>query len=165
MWLITGYLSFLMSPVNLIHCILATLASFFSEIFLPPLLLFPISLLVSYCSSHKPYLKYDLLKEILSAPTAWRKSLLPFQHFSYLILFFNHLINFNKVLVTQLCLTLCDPMDCSLLGSYVHGIVQARILEWVAISFSMESSQPRGQTQVSFIACRFFTIWTIRKQF
>ena len=46
-----------------------------------------------------------------------------------------------KVLVTQSCLTLCDPMDCSLPGSSVHGIFQARILEWVAISFSRRSSQ------------------------
>ena len=51
--------------------------------------------------------------------------------------------------VTQLCLTLYDFMDCSLPGSSVHGIFQARILEWVAISFSRESSQPRDQTQVS----------------
>ena len=48
-----------------------------------------------------------------------------------------------KVLVAQLCLTLCDPMDCSPPGSSVHGILQARILEWVAISFSRGSSQPR----------------------
>ena len=48
-----------------------------------------------------------------------------------------------KVLVAQLCLTLCDPMDCSLPSSFVHGILQARILEWVAISFFKESSQPR----------------------
>ena len=48
-----------------------------------------------------------------------------------------------KVLVTQLYLTLCDPMDCSPPGSSVHGILQARILQWVAISFSRESSQPR----------------------
>ena len=41
-----------------------------------------------------------------------------------------------KVSVTQLCLTVCDPMDCSLPGSSVHGILQARILEWVAIPFS-----------------------------
>ena len=45
--------------------------------------------------------------------------------------------------VAQLCPTLCDPMDCSLPGSSVHGILQARILEWVAISFSRGSSQPR----------------------
>ena len=45
-----------------------------------------------------------------------------------------------KVLVVQLCLTLCDPMDCSLPGSSVHGILQARILEWLAISYSRGSS-------------------------
>ena len=53
------------------------------------------------------------------------------------------------VLVTQSCPTLCDPMDCSLPGSSVHGILQARILVWVAISFSRESSQPSDQTQIS----------------
>ena len=47
----------------------------------------------------------------------------------------------------------------SLSGSFVHGILQARILEWVAISFSRGSSQPRDWTQVSWIAGRFFTIW------
>ena len=52
--------------------------------------------------------------------------------------------NKMKVLVTQMCLTLCNPMDCSPPGSSVHGILQARILEWVAISFSMGSSSPRG---------------------
>ena len=46
-------------------------------------------------------------------------------------------------LVTQSCLTLCNSMDCSLPGSSVHGILQARLLEWVAISFSRGSSQPR----------------------
>ena len=49
----------------------------------------------------------------------------------------------------QLCLTLCDPMDCSPLGSSVHGILQARILEWVSISFSKGSSQLRDQTCLS----------------
>ena len=47
------------------------------------------------------------------------------------------------VLVTQLCLTLCDPLDCSPPAASVHGILQARILEWVAISFSRGSSRPR----------------------
>ena len=61
-----------------------------------------------------------------------------------------------KVLVTQSCLTLCDPMDCSPPGSSVHGILQARILEWVAIPFSRESSQSRDWIQVSCIAGRFF---------
>ena len=57
----------------------------------------------------------------------------------------------------------CDPMDCSLLGSSVHGISQARILEWVAISFSREFSRPKGQTPVSCIAGRFFTNWPTRE--
>ena len=56
------------------------------------------------------------------------------------------------VWVTQLCLTLCNPMDCSLPGSSVHGILQARILEWVAISFSRGSSWPRDWTHVSCVS-------------
>ena len=63
------------------------------------------------------------------------------------------------VLVTQLCPTLCDPVDCSLPGSSVHGIFQARVLEWGAISFSKRSSWPRDWTQVSCIVRRCFTIW------
>ena len=54
--------------------------------------------------------------------------------------------------------TLCDCMDGSLPCSYVHGILQAIILEWVAIPFSRGSSQPRNQTPVSCIAGRFFTL-------
>ena len=56
-----------------------------------------------------------------------------------------------------------QPMDCSLPDSSVHGIFQARILEWVAISSSRGSSQPGDWTQVSCIAGRFFTIWGTRK--
>ena len=63
-----------------------------------------------------------------------------------------------KVLVAQSCLTLWDPTDCSPSGSSVHGILQTRILEWAVISFSRRSSRPRDQTQVSCIACGFFTI-------
>ena len=63
------------------------------------------------------------------------------------------------VLVAQLCLTLCDPMDCNPLGFSVHGFLQARILEQVAISFSRGSSWPMDETQVSCMAGRFFTIW------
>ena len=58
--------------------------------------------------------------------------------------------------VTQSCLTLCDPTDCSLPGSSIHGIFQARVLEWVAIPFSRGSSQPRDRTQVSHIAGRLY---------
>jgi len=63
-----------------------------------------------------------------------------------------------KVLITQSCLTLGDPMDCSPPGSPVHGIVQARILEWAAIPVSRESSLPRDRRWVSCIAGRFFTV-------
>ena len=66
--------------------------------------------------------------------------------------------------VAQLCLTLCDPMDCSLPGSPVHGIFQARVLERVAISFSRRSSWPRDGTRVSRIAGRRFTIWATREK-
>ena len=69
----------------------------------------------------------------------------------------------KKVLVTLSCLTLCNPMDYSLLGSSVHGILHARILEWLTIPFSRRSSQPKDQTQISFIAGRFFTIWVTRE--
>ena len=58
---------------------------------------------------------------------------------------------------------LCDPVDCSPPGSSVHEILQARILEWVAIPFSKGSFQPRDWTQVSYIAGRFFTIWVTRE--
>ena len=64
-------------------------------------------------------------------------------------------------LVTQSCPTLCDPMDYSLPGSSVHGIFQARVLKWVAISFSRGSSGPRDQTQVSHIVGRRFTVWAM----
>ena len=65
--------------------------------------------------------------------------------------------------VAESCLTLCDPMDCSLQCSSIHGFIQARVLEWVAISFSRGSSQPRDQTWVSRIVGRCFTIWATRE--
>ena len=67
-----------------------------------------------------------------------------------------------QVLVTQSCLTLSDSMDSSLLGSSVHGILQAKILEWVAMTFSRGSSQHRDRTWVSHIAGRCFTFWATR---
>ena len=63
-----------------------------------------------------------------------------------------------KMLVTQSCSTLCDPMHCSIPGSSVHEILQARILEWIAILVSRRSSLPRDPTGVSCIAGRFFTV-------
>ena len=68
-----------------------------------------------------------------------------------------------KVLVAQSCPALCDPIDCSLPGSSVYGILQTRILEWVAIPFSRGSSPPRDWTQVSYIAGRFFTTEPLAK--
>ena len=65
--------------------------------------------------------------------------------------------------VAQSCPTLCNPMDCSLWGSSVHGIFQARVLEWIATAFSRGSSRPRDWTQVSRIAGRYFTIWATRE--
>ena len=80
--------------------------------------------------------------------------LCPHQHFSNLKV---------KVLVVQSCPILCDPMDCSMPGSCVHGILRARILEWVAFPFSRGSPQPRDQIQVSHTAGGFFTIWATRE--
>ena len=65
----------------------------------------------------------------------------------------------NESIVAQSCPTLFDSMDCRLPGYSVHGILQARILEWVAMPFSRGSSWPRDQTWVSCIAGRFFTVW------
>ena len=65
--------------------------------------------------------------------------------------------------VAQLCLTLCDPVNCRLPGFSVHGILQATILEWVTISFSRGSSRPRDHTQVSRIGGRRFNLWTTRE--
>ena len=63
----------------------------------------------------------------------------------------------------QSCLTLCDPMDCSPPGSSLHGILQARVLEWIAVSFSRGSSQPRDRTRVSLITGRRFNLWATRE--
>ena len=68
-----------------------------------------------------------------------------------------------KLLVTQSCLTLCDPKNCSPSGPSVHGILQARILAWVASPFSRGSSWSRDWTCVSSIEAWFFIIWAIRK--
>ena len=65
--------------------------------------------------------------------------------------------------ITQSCPTLCDPMECSLPCSSIHGIFQARVLEWIAISFSRGSSGPRDWTWVSHITGRHFTIWATRE--
>ena len=63
----------------------------------------------------------------------------------------------NKL--AQSCPTLCDPMDCSLSGTSVHGIFQARVLEWIATALSKGSSRSKDRTRVSRIADRCFTVW------
>ena len=73
-------------------------------------------------------------------------------------LYIHMYVRISEVKVIQLCPALCNPMDYT-----VHGIFQARLLEWVAVPFSRGSSQPRDQTQVSHIAGRFFTSWPPRK--
>ena len=76
------------------------------------------------------------------------------------ILFIKLVIHILSLCMLQSCLTLCNPMDCSLPASSVHGILQARILEWVAMPSSRGSSWPRDQTHVSCVSCiagRFFT--------
>ena len=65
--------------------------------------------------------------------------------------------------VTQSCLTLCNPMDCSPPRFSIHGIFQARVLDWVAISFSRGSSWPRDRTWVSCVVSRCFTVWATRE--
>ena len=81
----------------------------------------------------------------------------------FLIILILEIINITScVHEAQLGPALCDPMDCSLPGSFVHGISQARTLEWVAISFSRGSSWPRYRTHISCVSCiagRFFTTW------
>ena len=67
-------------------------------------------------------------------------------------------VKWSEVKVAQLCPTLCNPKDYT-----GHGILQARILEWVAFPFPRGSSQPRDRPQVSHIAGRFFTGWAIRE--
>ena len=81
-------------------------------------------------------------------------------HFSFLPPF---PLKWSQVLPTQLCPTLCNPMDYSPQGSSVHGLLQARILEWAAISFFRGSFQSRDQTWVSHTAGRFFTVWASRE--
>ena len=66
--------------------------------------------------------------------------------------------------LSQSCLTLCNPIDCSLPGSSVHGIFQVIVLKWIAISFSRGSSQPSARTRVSRIVDRSFTIWATREK-
>ena len=101
----------------------------------------------SQASSHQ------IITTLWHAPWPWKTSQIP--HFKVPILYHSSEVKWKSLTqVTHSCLTLCNPMDC---------ILQARILEWVAIPFSRGSSQPRDQTQVSHIAGGFFTSWATRE--
>ena len=97
----------------------------------------------------------------------WNLHVYSLNIYSILSILFNlvsiHFLNTVLALVAQLCPTLCDPMDCSPPGSSVHGILQVRILEWFAISYSRGSSQPKDGTLVSWIAGEIFTVWATRE--
>ena len=97
-----------------------------------------------------------LQKHRLTSPPPWWKYIKTHQHF---ISFFG-----GGVLVSKSCLTLMSPWTVTCHGIlFVHGVLQARILEWTDISFSRGSSQPRDRTQISRIADRLFTYWAIRE--
>ena len=97
------------------------------------------------------------LSDVFSSTTIWKHHLFSTQPSLW--------SNYYSVLCTviQSCLTLWDPMDCSPPGFSVHGISQTRILEWVAIPFSRESSWPRDRTWVSCVGGGFFTVWATRE--
>ena len=66
------------------------------------------------------------------------------------------ILKWSEVKVAESCPTLCDPMDYSLPGSSIHGILQTRMLEWVALPSFRESSQPRDQMHISYVSCKWF---------
>ena len=95
----------------------------------------------------------------------------PFPNFPELLQVHFFLMNFIMLVyislwgegeVAQSCLTLWDPVYCNLLGFSIHGILQARILEWIAIAFSRGSSRPRDRTRVSHIGGRRFNLWATK---
>ena len=124
---------------------------------------------MSLCIWDAYYIVWDsraLYRKIILRWFGYNKSLLYLQIFYKFdilskIMCFEDSAQFSPV--AQLCLTLCDPMGCSLLGSSVHGIFQAIVLEWIAISFSRGSSWPRDRTWVSRIVDRRLTFWATRE--
>ena len=120
-----------------------------------------VSLTNSNKKRNKSNTPQTLLKKIESGSTSWFifDSCITLLQKSFQASFKRKLC----VLITQSCPILCDPMNCSLPGSSVHGILQARILEWVTISFSRGSSRPRDWTRVSGIGGRRFNLWATRE--
>ena len=124
-----------------------------------------------------PHLKLHLLQTLFHLLYFFLTALqLPDLLCFYLLIYLSSIYSHQNVnsgkaihVCVQSCPTLCDPMDCNPPGFSVHGIFQARILEWVAISYSKGSSQPRDQTCISCISCisrqilYHYTIWEARK--
>ena len=132
------------------------------SIFLNRSLVFPILLFSSFS------LHWSLRKAFLSLlailwNSAFRWVYLSFSPLPLASLLFSAIFKASLSEVAHSCPTLCDCVDCSLPGSSIHGILQARILEWVAISFSRGSSWPRDQSQVSCIGGRCFSLWATRE--
>ena len=109
------------------------------------------------CYASFLYRTYIVIRKIFQTPNTVHSVQIPS---TFCLEVYQLLTNtYKESEVAQSCPTLFDPMDCSLPGSSVHGIFQARVLEWIAISFSRGSSQPRVWTRVSHIVDRCFTIW------
>ena len=106
---------------------------------------------------------YNRIVAMCKTPHSWVEAHRMFVSGTLLLQWLTWNILWSKVLFTQLYLTLWDPRDYSPPCSSVHGILQARVLEWVAISSSRGSFWPRGQTWVSCIAGRFFIVWATRE--
>ena len=96
----------------------------------------------------------DVENRVLKSPVGFQSPM------GYCCLYF-----FFPLLIAQSCLTLGDPMNCSLPGSSVHGILQERILEWVAVPFCRRSSWPTDWSQASCTVGRLFNIWATREAF
>ena len=134
MFYMTFYFSF---PVRYIYI--------YSSVFLFLLMIFPCYILLRFSFGFPSFFSLIVFLPVLLRYN-WHAELYPF-----------------KVVVSCWVLSdSCDPMDLNLPGSSVHGISQARILEWIVIFFSQGSSQPRNWTQLSCIAGNFFTDWAIR---
>ena len=116
-------------------------------------------ILITYCNNFPHYQPSSPEQYICySSSLHWYAVIIQSPQFIHLVLY-----SLCFCLVAKLCPTLCNPVDCNPPDSSVHGISQARTLEWVAMPFSRASSQPRDQTQVSCIAGRFLTTWTTSK--
>ena len=122
-------------------------------------------IILTFMDSHLKTPMYFFFKNFAFLEVSFTMLCIP--RFLYSIISGNNTITYNtwrsEVKFAQSCPTLWDSKYCSPPGSSVHGVLQARIPEWVAIPFSGGSSWPRDWTWVSCIAGRFFTVWATRE--